>query len=139
MSRETPYTIERAVSKRTSWPISQSSAVYYIVRYGCKKVVEVWARKGRVRKFYKDGKRVDFGYTHMTQKIEDAGLATLTIAFFLLRHAFDRQTAVDWCQAVADNLEFHRDYKTPFLKSELFAIILEAQRQAVPLPVAQDA
>lgn len=131
MKTETVYTVTYGAAKRTAWPPSESSSVYYVVRYGCKKVVEVWARNGEVRKFYQNGKRAQLPADYIPKTVQEIESCARHIAFFLLTHAFDHETAVNWHQVVTDNFEFHRDYRTPYTKSELFGLILDSRQRSV--------
>jgi hypothetical protein len=105
------------------------------VVFGSRKVCEVWAPSGSLRKSYdKKGKLIKDAGASTTLAVSGPRFA---LAFLILRHAFDLKTALEWASLIDNKLKVPEDPSRyafgvsviVYTKAELFEMILEEQQR----------
>jgi len=134
--KEPTYVITRKLGHRVYRDPRPKAEYYYCVRFGSRKVCEVWG-DGHIRKFYdKSGKLTN---DPAIGKNFGGISGRVMVAAMLLRDAFDTNTAMNWCQDISDQLRMPSDLKSRMLdysfvtytKAELFALVLAARQRMV--------
>lgn len=139
MRAEPEYVISRKMGFRGAGGHDQRADYFYRVRRGSRKVCEVWADTGEVRKFYNAQGRL--AYIPDIYKPPGTDGGRLAITTIMLRNAFDWTTAREWASSISPNIRMPmntRDYQSGYAfsvvvykKSELFAMILDARQARV--------
>lgn len=129
--KEPQYTIVRRMDYRNAVAEDTKPGYFYLVKHGCKKVCEVWAVKGHLKKSYdKNGKLICQATPKMTL---DVSSPRFTLAFMILRDAFDLKIALEWASLIRILLpddpspHVYGQSVVVYTKADLFSAILEAR------------
>lgn len=138
MRAEPEYVIRRKLGFRGPAGHDNRAIPFFRVTRGSRKVCEVWADTGEVRKYYNEKGQLAYIPAIYTPPNTDGGRVTVTT--IILRNAFDWGTAREWASSIQHNIRLPQDpvhYRAYFgqsivyKKSELFSMILDARQARV--------
>lgn len=133
MKKEKTYAVKRVriYRKPGTTPDSNYTVwMYYEIKVGNRKVAQVWSHDGGLKRFYKNGKAVEYHPT-LPNEVLRMESACRTVLFLMLWDAFGYPTAVEWAALIAQYLPFGGVSVERYTESALFALLLEARERRI--------